>query len=118
MTETQKNVVLHVADVHKHFGGLHALSDIDLQNLQNAFADQPALGAFWQSLKPGYDYFEQNRRMPAVTVDARGTYRVNGAAVTPAAAPAGLLGKPLPGKAIGAAGNNEHDTPRGGSPAP
>ncbi|HEX5999668.1 MAG TPA: ABC transporter ATP-binding protein [Hyphomicrobiaceae bacterium] len=25
------NVVLHVADVHKSFGGLHALSDIDLQ---------------------------------------------------------------------------------------
>src|SRR5690606_37998019 len=25
------NVVLHVADVHKNFGGLHALSDIDLQ---------------------------------------------------------------------------------------
>src|SRR6186997_18731 len=31
MTQTDKNVVLHVADVHKHFGGLHALSDIDLQ---------------------------------------------------------------------------------------
>jgi branched-chain amino acid transport system ATP-binding protein len=29
--EAQKNVVLHVADVHKNFGGLHALSDIDLQ---------------------------------------------------------------------------------------
>ena len=29
--ETNKNVVLHVADVHKNFGGLHALSDIDLQ---------------------------------------------------------------------------------------
>lgn len=27
----KNNVVLHVADVHKHFGGLHALSDIDLQ---------------------------------------------------------------------------------------
>lgn len=26
-----KNVVLHVADVHKNFGGLHALADIDLQ---------------------------------------------------------------------------------------
>ena len=25
------NIVLHVADVHKRFGGLHALSDIDLQ---------------------------------------------------------------------------------------
>ena len=29
--ETRNNVVLHVADVHKHFGGLHALADIDLQ---------------------------------------------------------------------------------------
>ncbi|MBX3531317.1 MAG: ABC transporter ATP-binding protein [Rhizobiaceae bacterium] len=28
---TRENVVLHVADVHKNFGGLHALSDIDLQ---------------------------------------------------------------------------------------
>ncbi len=25
------NIVLHVADVHKSFGGLHALSDVDLQ---------------------------------------------------------------------------------------
>jgi branched-chain amino acid transport system ATP-binding protein len=29
--QAKDNVVLHVADVHKHFGGLHALSDIDLQ---------------------------------------------------------------------------------------
>lgn len=28
---TAPNVVLHVADVHKRFGGLHALADIDLQ---------------------------------------------------------------------------------------
>jgi len=28
------NVVLHVADVHKRFGGLHALSDIDLQVME------------------------------------------------------------------------------------
>lgn len=31
MSTSEKNVVLHVADVHKHFGGLHALSDIDLE---------------------------------------------------------------------------------------
>ncbi len=31
MTEAGANIVLHVADVHKHFGGLHALADIDLQ---------------------------------------------------------------------------------------
>jgi branched-chain amino acid transport system ATP-binding protein len=30
MAESAANIVLHVADVHKHFGGLHALSDIDL----------------------------------------------------------------------------------------
>ncbi len=31
MSEAEKNIVLHVNDVHKRFGGLHALSDIDLQ---------------------------------------------------------------------------------------
>ena len=31
MTIEKDNIVLHVADVHKTFGGLHALSDIDLQ---------------------------------------------------------------------------------------
>lgn len=30
MTTTDHNIVLHVADVHKTFGGLHALADIDL----------------------------------------------------------------------------------------
>jgi branched-chain amino acid transport system ATP-binding protein len=28
---SHRNIVLHVADVHKSFGGLHALSDVDLQ---------------------------------------------------------------------------------------
>jgi branched-chain amino acid transport system ATP-binding protein len=31
MRETSRNIVLHVADVHKRFGGLHALADIDLE---------------------------------------------------------------------------------------
>jgi branched-chain amino acid transport system ATP-binding protein len=31
MSTSDKNVVLHVNDVHKRFGGLHALSDIDLE---------------------------------------------------------------------------------------
>ena len=30
MVESSKNTVLHVADVHKTFGGLHALADVDL----------------------------------------------------------------------------------------
>ncbi len=28
---SDRNILLHVADVHKSFGGLHALSDVDLQ---------------------------------------------------------------------------------------
>ncbi len=31
MATADRNVVLHVADVHKQFGGLHALADIDLE---------------------------------------------------------------------------------------
>lgn len=31
MSSSERNVVLHVDDVHKHYGGLHALSDIDLE---------------------------------------------------------------------------------------
>jgi murein L,D-transpeptidase YafK len=31
---------------------------------------------FWKSLKPGYYYFERNRRVPQMTVDARGRYRL------------------------------------------
>ncbi len=30
MAKASENIVLHVADVHKTFGGLHALSDVDL----------------------------------------------------------------------------------------
>ncbi len=32
--------------------------------------------AFWQSLKPGYDYFEKNHRLPIVNVENR-RYRIN-----------------------------------------
>ena len=31
MSEANSNAVLHIADIHKSFGGLHALSDVDLQ---------------------------------------------------------------------------------------
>ncbi len=30
MAEAARNIVLHIADVHKSFGGLHALADVDL----------------------------------------------------------------------------------------
>ena len=33
--------------------------------------------SFWKSLKPGYYYFEQHRRVPVMTVDARGRYHLS-----------------------------------------
>jgi murein L,D-transpeptidase YafK len=55
----------------------------DLEILQNAFAADPALGRFWQTLKPGYDYFEEHRRIPAITVSDSGEYMLGGPAGTP-----------------------------------
>jgi len=31
---------------------------------------------FWRSLKPGYDYFEKNHRLPIITVENR-QYHIN-----------------------------------------
>lgn len=30
--------------------------------------------AFWRTLKPGYDYFEENKWLPKINVDTRGNY--------------------------------------------
>lgn len=62
------------------------LQEDDLQLMKNAFADRPGIGEFWDSLKPVYDYFEEHRRLPVVTVDASGAYNVNG---TPTGVPLG-----------------------------
>ncbi|HEX2165826.1 MAG TPA: L,D-transpeptidase family protein [Longimicrobiales bacterium] len=52
----------------------------ELQRLQRAFANDPALGTFWSTLKPGYDFFEQNQRIPAIKVDGNGDYVLVGEA--------------------------------------
>ena len=50
---TPKNVVLHVTDVHKHFGGLNALSDIDLQVVEGT--THAIIGDFEFALEKPYD---------------------------------------------------------------
>jgi murein L,D-transpeptidase YafK len=66
--------------------------------LMRSFSDRPDLTDFWATLKPGYDFFEQHRRLPNITVDARGDYAVNGAALrnTPGRRPLGTpIGAPV-----------------------
>jgi murein L,D-transpeptidase YafK len=50
----------------------------ELHRLKPIFEDQPELLEFWETLRPGYEYFERHRRVPDMGVDARGTYRLAG----------------------------------------
>jgi murein L,D-transpeptidase YafK len=50
------------------------LTDTELAMLEGAFERSPALVDFWRNLQPGYLYFERNRVVPRVSVDARGRY--------------------------------------------
>jgi murein L,D-transpeptidase YafK len=89
------------------------LQDADLELLQRTFGTRPELGRFWRTLKPGYDYFEEHRRLPAIGVDAQGEYTVLGAAadirqadpMLPAGAPGtgrqGGAGRPPLGMPVG-----------------
>lgn len=52
------------------------LTDAELRQMKDVFADQPELLKFWKTLQPGYEYFEKNRRLPQVLVDGGGTYRL------------------------------------------
>ena len=40
-------------------------------------AKQPALDAFWKQFQPAYDYFEKNRKLPKISVQPDGAYRVS-----------------------------------------
>lgn len=51
------------------------LNDNNMAQLVNVFQKEPELIRFWSNLKPGYDYFAQNKRLPEFTVNARGRYQ-------------------------------------------
>jgi murein L,D-transpeptidase YafK len=50
------------------------LTDDGLKALAVARSNQPALIAFWNNLKEGYDYFEKNHRLPRIRTRADGAY--------------------------------------------
>jgi murein L,D-transpeptidase YafK len=50
------------------------LTDDGLKALAVAHSNQPALIAFWNNLKEGYDYFEKNHRRPRIKTRADGAY--------------------------------------------
>ncbi|HET9438613.1 MAG TPA: L,D-transpeptidase family protein [Longimicrobiales bacterium] len=48
----------------------------DLRRIEQLVKPPRSLLDFWQTLKPGYDYFERHHRLPNVVVDVRGRYHV------------------------------------------
>lgn len=50
------------------------LDDAEMRRIDFDYVNQPALIAFWKTLKPGYDYFERTRRVPLMAADPRGRY--------------------------------------------
>jgi murein L,D-transpeptidase YafK len=50
------------------------LTDDGLKALATTHSNQPMLMAFWSNLKEGYDYFEENHRLPRVKTRPDGSY--------------------------------------------
>lgn len=61
-------------DVHVFPGCMHGPEWEQFSAEQ--IAQRPELAAFWAQLQPGFDYFEEHRVVPAVTVDPAGRYIV------------------------------------------
>jgi murein L,D-transpeptidase YafK len=73
------------------------LTDNNLAQLVNVFDKEPDLVRFWGNLKPGYDYFARNKKLPEIAINPRGRYTY------PVAT--GLLGQPVTVKSDSAKGN-------------
>jgi murein L,D-transpeptidase YafK len=87
------------------------LGDGDLELLRRVFGTRPDLVRFWETLKPGYDFFEEYRRLPAVGVSDRGEYYVMGALADQPVRPAPA--QRAPANAAPAAGRKPAPVPLG-----
>jgi murein L,D-transpeptidase YafK len=47
-----------------------------MKEIKKAYRPPPDILAFWDELKPGYDYFEKHRRLPNMLITAEGHYQV------------------------------------------
>lgn len=63
----QKRIPIHIFPAR--------LDDEEISRLSRSFGARSDLLAFWKNLRTGYEFFEENRRPPVVTVDASGRYR-------------------------------------------
>jgi murein L,D-transpeptidase YafK len=65
----QRHIPIHIFPIR--------FSDEDDLAWLREVTDDPGLWEFWTSLRPGFDYFEQHRRLPRVEIDQAGRYLVS-----------------------------------------
>lgn len=66
-TAGQRRIPVHIFPARLHPAGL--------QKLRREFRDERLVN-FWLNLQEGFDYFEQHRRLPTITVESAGRYRL------------------------------------------
>ena len=62
----QKNIPVHIFPTY--------LSSLRLEILKKGYKDQVELIKFWETLKLGFDYFEEHRTLPNIKVNKSGDY--------------------------------------------
>jgi murein L,D-transpeptidase YafK len=65
----QQRIPVHIFPTRMHDGK-------EIRKIGRLKHFHPSVLEFWDSLKPGYDYFEKHRKLPDVDIDGRGRYRV------------------------------------------
>ncbi len=53
------------------------LDQAGMKTLEDAFEGDAGRLAFWKTLQPGYEAFEATHRIPVITIDSLGTYRLS-----------------------------------------
>ncbi len=64
----QRNIPVHIFPAR--------LNDEGMKKLREIYSERPELILFWESLKPAYDFFENNRKIPGMRVNGKGGYEV------------------------------------------
>lgn len=62
----QKKIPVHIFPTR--------LNEDNFNNLKIRYSSKTGLVKFWECLKPAYDYFEKNKKIPSFIVDRKGKY--------------------------------------------
>jgi murein L,D-transpeptidase YafK len=68
--EGQENIPVHIFPTRFD-------DEASIRKLERAYHGDRAVLEFWESLRPGYDFFQKTHQLPVISVDSRGRYRTD-----------------------------------------